>query len=130
MEKVKREKTKEDLILASVYSSGFNIYQCINRLKKQLGFAKDFKFPEEVIIKVCMQYAKDRKQVRNQWSWFIKVFAQESEKYYAEENIRVNDASKGLSMCQKVRDLVNGITNNRVKEVEKEGYEDKSSIQI
>ena len=109
MGKTKQQQTKQDIILSSVYSSGFNIYQCINRLKKQLGFAKPYNFPEQVIIKVCTQYIKDRKKVKNQWTWFLKVFAAESEKYHAKENIRINEESKALSMCQKVRELIGGI---------------------
>ena len=104
--KNQQQKTKADFVSESVYSSGFNIYQCINRLKKQLGFAKTYKFPEQIIIKVCTQYIKDRKSIRNQWSWVIKVFVAESEKHYAEENIRINKESKGLSICQRVRDLI------------------------
>ncbi len=113
MEKVKQQKTKEDIILSSVYSSGFNIYQCINRLKKQLGLVKTFKFPEKVIIKVCTQYAKDRKSIRNQWSWFIKVFARESEKYHAKENIRINEESKGLSLNEDIKKLIQNLANRR-----------------
>ena len=111
MKKVKREKTKADIVSESVYSSGFNIYQCINRLKKQLGFSKDFKFPAEVIIKVCNQYFKDSLKIKNQWTWFIKVFTRESEKYHAEKNIRMNKENKAIAFNKDIKDLIKSITD-------------------
>ena len=99
MEKLQRELNK-------VYTNGFNIYQCLNCLKKDLGFAKDFCFPAEIITKVCEQYLKDRP--KKSWPWFLKVFKSESEKYYADKNIEEND--KSLSIDAKVRDLIKKIT--------------------
>lgn len=106
----RREKTKEDIMLLSVYSSGFNIYQCLHRLKRQLGFSKDFKFPAEVVVKVCNQYFKDSLRIKNQWSWFVKVFTRESEKYHAKENIRINEESKTVSYNKELKDLIKSIT--------------------
>ena len=98
-----------DVLLESVYSSGLNIYQCLNRLKKQLGFAKDFHFPPEVVAKVCHQYLKDKKTIRSSWAWFIKVFARESEKYHAEQNIKENN--KDISIDINIKGLIKGLAD-------------------
>ena len=98
------EMRKPDQILEQVYADGFNIYQCLNRLKKDLGFAKDFSFPSEVVTKVCEQYFKDKPT--KPWAWFVKVFASESEKYHAQENIRVNEESKLISFDSRIKTLI------------------------
>lgn len=78
-------KTKE--ILDAVYSQGFNIYQLINKFKKDTKWRSDENIPDEVLIKICEQYQKDKDGIRDPYPWFIKVLAMESQAYFANKNI-------------------------------------------
>jgi hypothetical protein len=81
-------KTKE--ILDSVYKQGFNIYQLINKFKKDAHWRKDDNIPDEVLIKICEQYQKDKDDIRDPYPWFIKVLKMESASYFANKNIAAN----------------------------------------
>lgn len=78
-------KIKE--ILDSVYSQGFNIYQLINKFKKDAHWRKDDNIPDEVLIKICEQYQRDKNSIRDPYPWFIKVLKMESASYFANKNI-------------------------------------------
>ena len=73
--------------LESVYSQGFNIYQLINKFKKDAKWRKDENIPDEVLIKICEQYRKDKDRIREPYPWFIKVLKMESSAYFARMNI-------------------------------------------
>jgi len=78
-------KTKE--ALDSVYNQGFNIYQLINKFKKDAKWRKDENIPDEVLIKICQQYQKDKGRISQPYPWFIKVLKMESSAYFARVNI-------------------------------------------
>lgn len=78
-------KTKE--LLDSVYNEGFNIYQLINKFKKDAKWRKDENIPDEVLIKICEQYRKDKDRIREPYPWFIKVLKMESSAYFARANV-------------------------------------------
>jgi hypothetical protein len=78
-------KTKE--LLDSVYSEGLNIYQLINKFKKDAKWRKDENIPDEVLNRICEQYKKDRDKIREPYPWFIKVLRMESASYFANKNI-------------------------------------------
>ena len=78
-------ETKE--ILDSVYSQGFNIYQLINKFKKDAHWRKDDNIPDEVLIKICEQYQKDKDNIRDPYPWFIKVLTMESQAYFAHRSV-------------------------------------------
>ena len=94
-------------ILKIVYNEGFNVYQLIHRVKHKLGWAKDRKFPEEVILNLCKQYLKDRKKIRNEWVWFVKVLGEKSAEYYAQKNIDEN--KKDESVPQSIKEIMRGV---------------------
>ncbi|MFH1441611.1 MAG: hypothetical protein ABIH18_06205 [Candidatus Omnitrophota bacterium] len=79
-------KTKE--LLDSVYSQGFNIYQLINKFKKDAKWRKDENIPDEVLIKICQQYEKDKGIIRDPYPWFIKVLKMESSAFFADRNVK------------------------------------------
>ncbi len=78
-------KTKE--LLDSVYSQGFNIYQLINKFKKDASWRKDENIPDEVLARICKQYQKDKGGISQPYPWFIKVLKMESASYFANKNI-------------------------------------------
>lgn len=78
-------KTKE--LLDSVYSQGFNIYQLINKFKKDAKWRKDENIPDEVLIRICQQYEKDKGIIRDPYPWFIKVLKMESSAFFAERHV-------------------------------------------
>ena len=78
-------KTKE--MLDSVYSQGLNIYQLINKFKKDAKWRKDENIPDEVLIKICQQYEKDKGKIRDAYPWFIKVLKMESAGFFANKHV-------------------------------------------
>lgn len=98
-------------MLTEVYSKGFNIYKCLNRLKKERGWAKDFKLPESVLIGVCTQYHKDRTRIRIPWAWFMKVLKLECEKWFIEQQIKANDKS----VVPEIKELIDKVFSKEEK---------------
>lgn len=93
VERVERDDTKDQpseklkAALDKVLKDGFNIYELIGRLKKEMGWPKDRLFPEEVLLGVCESYEKGKTKIKDQWAWFKVAIRQESEKYFAAKNI-------------------------------------------
>jgi hypothetical protein len=77
-------KTKE--LMDQVYSQGFNIYQLINKFKKDAKWRKDENIPDDVLIKICEQYKKDKNSIRDPYPWFIKVLKMESAAFFSNMN--------------------------------------------
>ena len=77
-------KTKE--LMEQVYSQGFNIYQLINKFKKDAKWRKDENIPDDVLIKICEQYKKDKNSIRDPYPWFIKVLKMESAAFFSNMN--------------------------------------------
>ena len=75
-----------------VYNRKFNIYQCINRVKKELKWEKSRHFPAEVIIRVCVSYF--RSDIRCDYVWFVKTLKSESAKHFASMNVTQNEVFK------------------------------------
>jgi hypothetical protein len=90
----KTEPSAAEAALKKVYDTGFNIYQLIAKTKKELHWGPDQKFPDEVILKVCEQYFKDKGTIKKQFPWFIKVLSMESAAYQARKNIEENEKAK------------------------------------
>jgi len=107
-------KTKE--LLDSVYKQGFNIYQLINKFKKDAGWSKDQNIDEDVLIKICDQYQKDKGKIHQPYPWFIRVLRMESEAYFANKNVEEGESLKNEntgSMADILRHIQEG--NRSVK---------------
>jgi len=100
-------KAKE--ALDSVYSQGFNIYQLINKFKKDAKWCKDENIPDDVLIKICQQYQKDKGRISQPYPWFIKVLKMESSAYFARMNIKQSEKFKKESIG-KMADILRQIT--------------------
>jgi len=96
--------TETQKILKIVYYEGFNIYQLINRVKKRLGWDVNRNFPDEVIQNLCKQYLKDKKKIKYQWPWFVKVLSEKSAEYYVQKNIEEN--KKDGEIAQSIKDIM------------------------
>jgi len=83
--------SKLETKLASVYKQGFNIYNLIAKVKKLIGQPKDWQFPEEVLLRVCEAYERDKAKIDKPWPWFIKVLRVESGLWHAQQQINKND---------------------------------------
>lgn len=80
-------KNQNKELLDSIDSQGFNIYQLINRFKNEANWAKEKNIPDEVLIKICRQYERDKDIIRNPYPWFIKVLQMESAAFFANKNV-------------------------------------------
>ncbi len=58
--------------MAEVNKRGLNLYMLINKYKKDSKIAKDVKFPDEVIERICDQYLNMEKP-RNSYIYFLRV---------------------------------------------------------
>ncbi|MBU4376895.1 MAG: hypothetical protein KKD29_05385 [Candidatus Omnitrophica bacterium] len=102
-------KTKE--ALDSVYSQGFNIYQLINKFKKDAKWNKNENIPDEVLIKICEQYKKDKGRINQPYPWFIKVLKMESASYFANKNITESAKFKNQGIG-KLADILKQMTGH------------------
>ena len=103
------EKTIErcKLLMAEVYKDDFNIYKCLNRVKKEMKSRVDF--PPEAIIWTCEAYLKDKPAVHNHYPWFVRVLKQSSGRYFSENHVKESQKYKKEGMAQSVKDLMKGI---------------------
>lgn len=81
---------KLETALKRVYKQGFNIYNLIHIAKKQIGQPKEWHFPEEVLLRVCEAYTRDKAEIHHSWPWFVKVLKDESALWHAQQNINAN----------------------------------------
>ena len=86
--KMNEEETKQlaSKLMKEVYSDGFNIYQCLNRLKKKLKLRVDF--PPQAIIWTCEEYLRTKSKVQSHYPWFVRVFKASSERYFSEQHVK------------------------------------------
>jgi len=113
VEKSRVEKSKEQLeadkLLKEVNSKGLNIYELINKLKKQIGWRKAQEFPAEVLIVVCKQYLKDKGKIKSDWAWFIKVIQAESAAHFARKSVQEGEKYKSMPVAQSIKEIIKGM---------------------
>lgn len=93
--------------LDKVLKRGFNIYSLINKLKKSMDLPKEWQFPEEVLLRVCAQYEKDRTKIRALYPWFLKVIAEETRLWFTNQQIKANVKDRG--MAPSLKEILKGI---------------------
>ena len=93
---------------AKVYKDGFNIYQYVGKLKKELKRSRPF--PDPVIMRFCEAYWKHKPGVEKPYPYFIKTFQMVSSDYYANQNQQEHaDIKKQPAMAQSVKDVLKGM---------------------
>jgi hypothetical protein len=107
----KSEQVKK--AMAEVYADGFNIYRCLNRLKKDMKLSVDF--PPDAIIWTCEAYKQQKPKVREHYPWFVRVFRANSERYFSEQHCRESEErhkARGTGgIPQTLKDILKGMSN-------------------
>jgi hypothetical protein len=105
-EEEKKEQAKK--LMAEVYADGFNIYRCLNRLKKEIKLVPDF--PPDAIIWTCQEYLRTKPAIRNHYPWFIRVFRANSERYFSEQHCKESETrDKRGGFSQSIKDIMKGM---------------------
>jgi hypothetical protein len=95
--------------LTKVLEDGFNIYALIIKTKGQLKQPKDFEFPEEVLLKVCEAYWREKTTIRQPWPWFVKVLADEQVRWNVNQQITQGEAYKKEGMASSIAEILRGM---------------------
>ena len=69
-----------------IEKGGFNIYAMVYKAKEGIKQTKDWRFPDQVILRVCEAYHNEKAKIREPWPWFIEVLKQESIRWNAEQH--------------------------------------------
>ena len=93
--------------LDKVYRDNFNIYALLNRLKKESKVGAVV--PDEVLLKVCDSYWRNKDKIENRWAWFARTVVACWEEYNAEQNIKQGQAYKSMGVIPALRDIMKGI---------------------
>ena len=100
--------TKVEEELKKVYKDGFNIYMYLNKLKKELKRKENF--PDEVILRFCKAYWKNKPGVEKPYPYFIKTFRMVSSDWHANQQQAEHDKyKKQPPMAQSVKDILKGM---------------------
>lgn len=94
-------------LMKEVYDKGFNIYKCLNRLKKQIKLTEDF--PPQAIIWTCESYLNTKHPIQNHWAWFIRVFRASSERYFSEQHQKFSGENKREGFSPAIKEIMKGI---------------------
>ncbi len=103
------EQAEADKLLDKVNKEGLNVYALLNKIKHQLKWKKEQKFPADVIIASCRQYLKDKTKIKNQWPWFKKVIEAESAAHFARKSIQEGQKWKMKPAAQSIKEILKGI---------------------
>lgn len=98
------EKTKE--FLKTLSKEGLNIYQLLNKLRKDQSLIP---IPEEVVMRVCKSYIKNKSYIKKVWPWFTKALLEEGNLVRINANIEKNNSMKREGMAKSLKDIISGI---------------------
>ena len=92
-----------------VYALGFNIYQMISKLKKDMNLRAEF--PDAVIMDTCNEFLlwKDKDEIRTDYAWFVRVFRHNSGQYFANQHQAEGKKHKNEGMAQSIKDILKGM---------------------
>ena len=92
-------------LLKTVFNKGVNIYQCLEKFKKQYH-----KYPpEDCIVKVCSLYLRQPDKIKEEWPWFITSMAQAMKDWYSTQNIKEDAKLKKAPVIQSIKEIMAGI---------------------
>ena len=104
------EETKQlaSKLMKEVYSDGFNIYQCLNRLKKKLKLRVDF--PAQAIIWTCEEYLSTKSKVQSHYPWFVRVFKASSERFFSGQHVEDSkNSNKRGGFSKSIKQILGGM---------------------
>ena len=90
-------------------SKAFNIYQFLTKLKKD----KKIEIPEEVIIRICASYQRNKTKIKSYWPWFIVTTKAEWEFWNAEKSMREGLGWKDTPVAPAIKELLVGILKSK-----------------
>ena len=92
-----------------VYAKGFNIYQMISKLKKDMKLVVDF--PDTVITETCNEFlrCKDKGEIKIDYVWFVRVFQHNSGQYFANKHTAEGNKHKREPMAQSIKNILKGM---------------------
>jgi hypothetical protein len=92
-----------------VYALGFNIYQMISKLRKDMKLTVEF--PDEVIMQTCNEFlrCKENKEIRTDYAWFVRVFQHNSGQYFANQHQVEGEKYKKEGVAQPIKDIMKGM---------------------
>ena len=92
-----------------VTKAGLNIYAMVYKAKQSMKQPKDWRFPDQVILRVCEAYHKEKDRIRQPWPWFIEVLKRESERWNAEQHeIESKTANKRAPFANSIKSIMGG----------------------
>ena len=80
--------------LDHVFKDGLNIYALINKAKASIHQPKEWKFPEEVLLRVCKSYWDSKVDIKKPWAWFSRVLTQFSSEHFSNMNEKAGKVLK------------------------------------
>lgn len=83
---------KTERMMEEVKRKGFNIWAMVNLYRKRSRLQPQI--PDEVLQGVCMEYLKRSDTIREQFAYFLVVLSMQTQKHFAEKNIREHAAIK------------------------------------
>ena len=86
-------------LLKSVHAEGFNISMLINTYRKRSRLSPEI--PEEVVRAICLEYLK--RKPANGFPYFLRVLKSQTEKYFAEQNIKQGQRDKNATWKVKIK---------------------------
>lgn len=108
--KIKSAPTAAEAALNDIYlNQKINVYQIINRFKKELRgrgvtmLGPDYRIPDEVIIETCEGFKKT--SVERPYPWFLKVLRQELEIWWVGRQDQAHEALKAEPVAVRGGDI-------------------------
>lgn len=91
-------ETKE--LLKQTYDKGLNVYQLLNRLKKESKVGAVL--PDQVLAKVCQSFLKEARPIRSKWAWFVRAVVKSWHEYNAAQNISANKKDTNVKLLREI----------------------------
>lgn len=90
----------------AVFMDGLNIYALMTKIKKQLKQPAGFEFPEEVLLKTCEAYWREKETIRQPWPWFVKVVADEWSRFNVNREVAEGESFKASGASPVIADIL------------------------
>jgi hypothetical protein len=95
-------------VMKEVYEKGFNIYRCLNKMKKVLKLTEDF--PPQAVIWTCESFLRKKTPTLDHWAWFVRVFRANSERFFSERHVKMSENSdKRGGFAKSIKNILKGI---------------------
>lgn len=114
------DNPKVNEALDSVLKAGFNIHAAICKTKAMLHQPVTWRFPDDVILKVCEAYHREKPQIKKPWPWFLSVLKRESSLWFAGQHVdqaQIYKKSGAMNFKEILSQVQKGASNERGHQV-------------